>query len=80
MDREQIRTGLQEILKEVLDMESVVITDSSTARDFKGWDSLAHIDIILAAEDKFSVSISAIKAAKLKTVAELIDLIHEQSS
>lgn len=80
MNRDEIKTGLQELIRDILSLETVTISDASTAREFKGWDSLAHIDIILAAEEKFQVNISAIKASKLKTVGELIDLIYQQKN
>ena len=80
MNRKDIQNGLIEILKEVLSLSSVLITDSSTARDFKGWDSLAHIDIIIAAEERFQVRIPATKAARLKSLGELIDLIIEKQN
>ncbi len=78
MTREDIRSGLAEVLKEVLSLPTVTVTDSTTAREFKGWDSLAHIDIIIAAEERFDVRIPATKAARLKTLGELIDLILEK--
>lgn len=80
MNREDIKTGLAEILKEVLSLPSVTISDTTTARDFKGWDSLAHIDIIIAAEERFEVRIPATKAARLKTLGELVDLILEKKN
>ena len=80
MNRKDIQNDLIEIMKEVLSLSSVLITDSSTARDFKGWDSLAHIDIIIAAEERFQVRIPATKAARLKSLGELIDLIIEKQN
>ncbi len=78
MTRDEVRIGLQEVLKEVLSLTSVTILDTTTARDFTNWDSLAHIDIIIAAEERFNVRIPASKAARLKTLGELIDLILEK--
>lgn len=75
MDRSVIRKGIEEILMAEFGLTEIHVTDASTAKDFKGWDSLAHINIIIAAEEKFQVDINAIRAAKLKTVGELIDLI-----
>lgn len=80
MTREDIRSGLAEVLKEVLSLPAVTITDATTARDFKGWDSLAHIDIIISAEERFQVRIPATKAARLKTLGELVDLIIEKQN
>ena len=78
MTRDEVRIGLEEVLKEVLSLSSATILNTTTARDFTNWDSLAHIDIIIAAEERFNVRITASKAARLKTLGELIDLILEK--
>lgn len=78
MTREEVRAELALILKEILSIGDVALTDATTAKDFDTWDSLAHIDIILAVEEKFSVRITATRASKLENVGELIDLICEQ--
>ncbi len=78
MTRDDIKLGLRDVFEEVLGIKNIALTDAITANDVKGWDSLAHIDIILATEEKFNVRISASEASKLKCVGELIDLISYQ--
>lgn len=78
ISRSEILGQLGEVFNEILGTRNTVLTETSTAKDVNGWDSLAHIDIIMATEEKFAVRISAAQAAKLKTVGELVDLIQSQ--
>jgi acyl carrier protein len=41
-----------------------------------GWDSLAHVRLLLTAERKFGIRINAAEAGKLKNVGDLLDLLH----
>ncbi len=78
IERPEILSQLSEVFSEILGTRNFVLTENSTANDVNGWDSLAHIDIILATEEKFSVRITAAQASKLQTVGELVDLIQSQ--
>lgn len=80
MDRKEIRDGIAEVLKKILNLKSVELTDSSTAKDFRGWDSLAHVDIIFAVEDKFQISIPIFTASKLTCVGDLVTFILNQKN
>lgn len=80
MNRNEIRDGIAEVLKEILKLQSIELSDSTTARDFKGWDSLTHIDIIFAVEDKFHISIPIFTASKLNSVGELVTFIFNQKN
>jgi len=39
----------------VFDDDELVITDSMSAADIDGWDSMAHINLIIALEKRFSI-------------------------
>ena len=48
MDRDAIRTKLQDILRDVVDDDSVAITDATIADDIARWDSTNHVRLIVA--------------------------------
>ena len=43
MIQEELLQQIQEIFRDVLDDEEIVLTESATAEDVEGWDSLTHI-------------------------------------
>ena len=57
---------LREVFTEVFNDESIVLNNSTNAEDIDEWDSLQHIMLIIGAEKKFG----------LKLTAEELSLIH----
>jgi acyl carrier protein len=72
----QIEERLQALMRNVFDNDDVVIRRDLTADDVEGWDSLAHVHLIVAAEREFSIRMTASEVHRLKTAGELIDLIQ----
>ena len=70
-----VQSTLQDVFQDVFDDPSIVITRDTTARDVQGWDSFNHVRLIVAAEEKFKISLSTAEVADLRNVGELIDLI-----
>ena len=63
------------IFRNIFDDEDLIITDLTTANDIDGWDSLAHIRLIVAIEKYFEISFSASEISELKNVGEMVSLI-----
>lgn len=64
MDR--IQTELQTIFRRVFDDDELVITAATTAADVDGWDSMAHINLIIAIEKHFGVKFAASELASMR--------------
>ena len=60
----KILTELQEVFHRVFDDE-LAITGSTSAADVDGWDSMAHINLIIAIEKHFGVKFTANEIAAL---------------
>lgn len=76
MAREEIYARLLGVFKDVFDDRRIKIDDTTTSKDIIGWDSLAHIQLIDAVQDEFSLEFAVEDAANLKNVGELVDLIQ----
>ena len=74
-----VRQRLQTIFQEVFDDPAIVLKDEMTANDVDGWDSLAHIGIILAVEKNFGIRLRAAEVASLDRVGTLVDLVLVKS-
>lgn len=49
--------------------------DDTTADQVPGWDSLSHLNVILAVEKEFNIRFKAFELLKLKNIGELQILI-----
>ena len=63
------------IIIELLDVESVEITNESRFREDLGADSLDLVELIMAFEDKFGGEISDEQAQKITTVGAAVSYI-----
>lgn len=75
MSREEVFEKLNEVFRDVFDDESIVVTDTTTANDIEDWDSLEHINLIVAIENKFQIKFKMNEVTGLKNVGEMVDVI-----
>lgn len=71
---------LNSIFCEVFDDESIMISTDTTAGDIEGWDSLSHINLIVAVEMRFNIKFSNKELLTLKNVGDLINCINSKLS
>jgi acyl carrier protein len=69
---------LTPIFHEVFDDDSVVITRQTTANDIDAWDSLSHMNMVMAVEVKFGIRFALGELQSLKNVGDLIDLTEKK--
>ena len=55
--------------------EPIHLTTNTTAADVEGWDSVKHIEIILAAEIKFDIRLSSADLDSIYSVGDLVKII-----
>jgi acyl carrier protein len=76
MERTEIFEKLNEIFEDVLDLdETPSLTDETSANDIEEWDSLSHIQLIVAIEKGFKVKFTSAEIMKWKNVGEMVDTI-----
>lgn len=78
MTREEIFDGLNEVFRDVFDDEGITVTDSTTSEDIDDWDSLEHINLIVAAEKKFGMKFTMGEVTSMKNVGEMVDIISQR--
>jgi acyl carrier protein len=79
MDEPQIYARLTEIFTNVFDDDSIELTPELAAKDVDGWDSLAHIRLILTIEKAFKIKFTTTEIGKLENVGELVALIKART-
>jgi acyl carrier protein len=67
-----IREKLANIFKEVFDEETLVLSDEMTADDVDAWDSLSHVNLMIAIEIAFDIEFKQSEIQNFANVGELI--------
>lgn len=78
MDRDKIRLKIQELLRDIVDDETVVLSDDSTAEDVADWDSTNHVRLMVALEQELDIRFETDEIAAPESVGELITLIQSK--
>ena len=75
MDRSEILKTVQDIFRDILDDEEIVLEDTTTADDVEGWDSLTHIQLIVAIEKQFKIKFTSKEILSWRNIGEMLDSI-----
>jgi Acyl carrier protein len=75
MTKEDILKQVNQIFIDVLDDEDIKIEFETTANDVEDWDSLTHIQLIVAIEKRFKIRFLSNEITSWKNVGEMIDAI-----
>lgn len=75
---QEILSQTNEIFKDVLDNDSINLTPETTAKDIEEWDSLSHIQLIVAVEKHFKVKFTSVEIGGFKNVGELCNTVQRK--
>lgn len=78
MSKEEILKIVNDIFIDVLDEEDIVLTEATTADDVEDWDSLTHIQLVVATEKKFGIKFTAQEIRELANVGEYCQLVSNK--
>ncbi len=78
MERSEILSQINNVFVDVLDNDSVVIKEETTANDVEEWDSLTHIQLVVAIEKNFKIRFNSSEIQSWKNVGEMINCIQSK--
>lgn len=78
MTKKEIYEKLEEVFHDIFDDESIVLKAMTTAEDIEDWDSLEHINLIVAVEKSFGIKFTMGEVTGMKNVGEMADIIEER--
>lgn len=73
-----ISERLKQVILKELKLDSFIFEENTTADQVPGWDSLSHLNVILAVEKEFNIRFKPYELLKLKNIGELQKLIDEK--
>jgi acyl carrier protein len=68
---------LKQVMSSTLKVEPSAITPASTSETLENWDSLKHLNLILALEEAFDVSIPDEEAANITSYALIKSVLED---
>lgn len=66
----QLRDELQTVFRNVFGDDQIVLREDMTADDVDGWDSLAHLNLIIAIEKRFGIKFANAEISRLKDAGQ----------
>jgi acyl carrier protein len=76
MANDHIYRQLEEIFRDVFDDDSITLTPETTASDIDGWDSVAHVDLIVSIETRLKIKFKTSELGNLHNVGQLVGIIE----
>ena len=77
MEHEEIYDKVKEVIVDQLNVEEDDVLEEAAFVDDLGADSLDIVELVMALEEQFSVSIPDEQAEKIKTVGDAVSFIAE---
>lgn len=75
MTKEEIYSNLNGVFQDVFDDEDITVNANTVASDIEDWDSLEHINLIVAIEECFNIKFTMGEVTGMKNVGEMVEII-----
>ena len=78
MTQRDIFIEVQQIFRDIFDDQELLIDNNTNSDSLDNWDSLNHINLVVAIERKFEIKFKLGELQNLKNVGEMINLLKEK--
>jgi acyl carrier protein len=78
MDSASIIEDVQPMFRDILDLPGLQLTRQSNASNVEGWDSLAHVNLVMGIEKRYNIKIALRELQDLKNVGDMADLVQKK--
>jgi len=78
MNRTEILESLNKIFRNEFDNKRIEIMETTTAKDVEEWDSLSHIQLIVAIEKNFKIRFTSAEIQCWQSVGQMMDTIEKK--
>ena len=80
MTYDQIMHELTELVREVVEDDTVVLTPETMASDVPGWDSIAMVTIIVEIERRFRIKVRTTEISTWEDVGDLVRMVETKTA
>ena len=75
MEKIEVLNKVQDIFRDVLDNEEIVLNMEMSASDIEEYDSLAHIQLVVAIEKAFGIKFTSSEIVEWKKIGDMVNCI-----
>jgi len=79
MDFDTILKQVNDIFIDILDNNDIKLTPATTAKDIEEWDSLNHIQLVVAIEKHFKLRFNSAEITRWKNVGDMCQAIKDRT-
>jgi acyl carrier protein len=69
---------IRHLAADLFNLPAERISSSSSAADIKAWDSLQHLNLVLAIEQEFQISLEPEDAERMKTIYDVAKQVEHK--
>ncbi len=78
MTSQELIDEIQSVFQAVFKDPTLKVSRAMTAEDVEGWDSFAHVNLIMAMELKFRVKFKLAELQELNCVGDMMDMVERK--
>ncbi len=71
---------LEKVIRQVFPIETETINENWTSDDIPEWDSVGHLDLIMAIEREFHVKIEVEEMFEVEKLGDIIRILEKKSA
>lgn len=69
---------IKKVLSDVLDIEEKIISEESSPETIETWDSLKHMNLVVALEEEFNIEFTDDELVELISYPLIVEIIKEK--
>ena len=69
-------TGLKELVSKALRLPAGSVSDTLAMAETRSWDSLAHMELVLAIEERYQVNLSADEIVNMTSIPGIASVLR----
>ena len=77
--KEEVYAALDEVFQDVFDDDSIHVGPETTADDIEDWDSLEHINLVVAIEERFGMKFTMGEVTGMANVGEMVGILIDRA-